>query len=48
MFKGYLVGGFEEGKKYDVVELLRLGIWKGGDFKVFVDVGIGDNFYKNG
>ncbi|KAK4650813.1 hypothetical protein QC762_710850 [Podospora pseudocomata] len=47
-FKGYLAGGLEEGKKHDAVELLRSGIWKGGDLKALVDVGTGDNFYKNG
>ncbi|KAK4171861.1 putative S-formylglutathione hydrolase [Triangularia setosa] len=47
-FKGYLAGGVEEGKKHDAVELLRSGIWKGGDLKALVDVGTGDNFYKNG
>lgn len=43
-FKGYLEGGLEEGKEYDATELIKQA--KGKDLKVLVDVGTGDNFYK--
>ncbi|BGP34993.1 hypothetical protein JCM10296v2_006817 [Rhodotorula toruloides] len=43
-FKGYLSGGVEEGKEYDATELI--GQVKGKELKVLVDVGTGDNFYK--
>ncbi|KAJ2906825.1 hypothetical protein MKZ38_010323 [Zalerion maritima] len=44
-FKGYF-GGDEEGwKKHDATELVKG--WK-GDLKCLVDVGTGDNFYKQG
>ncbi|KAK3301570.1 carbohydrate esterase family 1 protein [Chaetomium strumarium] len=47
-FSGYL--GTEnkeaEWKKHDATELVRG--WKGGDLKALVDVGTGDNFYKQG
>ncbi|GAA6015339.1 hypothetical protein JCM8202_002432 [Rhodotorula sphaerocarpa] len=43
-FSGYLAGGTEEGKGYDATELIRQA--KGKDLKILVDVGTGDNFYK--
>jgi S-formylglutathione hydrolase len=36
----------EEWKKHDATELVKG--WKGGDLKALVDVGTGDNFYKQG
>ncbi|GAA5972985.1 hypothetical protein JCM11641_000351 [Rhodosporidiobolus odoratus] len=44
-FKGYLSGGLEEGKQYDATELLKQA--KGEDVKILVDVGTGDQFYKD-
>ena len=44
-FKGYLNGGVEEGKKHDATELLKS--FK-GDFPALIDVGTGDDFYKQG
>lgn len=44
-FKGYLSGGVEEGKKHDATELLKN--FK-GDFPALIDVGTGDDFYKQG
>ncbi|BGO95140.1 hypothetical protein NBRC10512_006424 [Rhodotorula toruloides] len=43
-FEGYLSGGVEEGKEYDATELI--GQVKGKELKILVDVGTGDNFYK--
>ncbi|KAI5481768.1 carbohydrate esterase family 1 protein [Pseudohyphozyma bogoriensis] len=43
-FGGYLKGGVEEGKEYDATELIKKA--KGKDVKILVDVGTGDNFYK--
>ncbi|BGP11011.1 hypothetical protein JCM10049v2_006905 [Rhodotorula toruloides] len=43
-FEGYLSGGVEEGKEYDANELI--GQVKGKELKILVDVGTGDNFYK--
>lgn len=46
-FTGYLGGGDREvWKGHDATELVRG--WKGGDLKALVDVGTGDNFYKQG
>lgn len=44
-FKGYLAGGVDEGKQYDATELLKEA--KGKDVKILVDVGTGDQFYKD-
>lgn len=46
-FAGYLGDADKEAwKKHDASELIRA--WKGGDLKMLVDVGTGDNFYKQG
>ncbi|KAI0380933.1 putative esterase [Hypomontagnella monticulosa] len=45
-FTGYLGTDKEEWKKHDATELVKA--WKGGDLKALVDVGTGDNFYKQG
>lgn len=45
-FKGYLGEDREEWKRHDATELVKG--WKGGDLKMLVDVGTGDNFYKQG
>ena len=45
-FAGYLGPDKEEWKKHDATELVAG--WKGGDLKALVDVGTGDNFYKQG
>ena len=46
-FAGYL-GGEEKGERgrHDATELVKG--WKGGDLKALVDVGTGDQFYKQG
>lgn len=44
VFAGYLGGDKEEWKKHDATELVKG--WKGGDLKMLIDVGTGDNFYK--
>jgi S-formylglutathione hydrolase len=44
-FKGYLAGGVDEGKQYDASELLKEV--KGKEVKILVDVGTGDQFYKD-
>ncbi|TPX12081.1 uncharacterized protein E0L32_007196 [Thyridium curvatum] len=43
-FTGYLGEDREEWKKHDATELVKG--WKGGDLKMLIDVGTGDNFYK--
>jgi S-formylglutathione hydrolase len=45
-FKGYLGEDREAWKAHDATELVKG--WKGGDLKMLVDVGTGDNFYKQG
>jgi S-formylglutathione hydrolase len=45
-FAGYLGGDREAWKRHDATELV--GGWTGGDLKALVDVGTGDNFYKQG
>lgn len=45
-FGGYLKGGVEEGKEYDATELLKKEEVKGKDLKIFIDVGLGDQFYQ--
>lgn len=46
-FAGYLGKGAEaEWKKHDATELVKG--WKGGKLNMLVDVGTGDNFYKQG
>ncbi|KAK4115146.1 carbohydrate esterase family 1 protein [Canariomyces notabilis] len=48
-FTGYLGGeNRDEWKKHDATELVRSGDWKGKDLKMLIDVGTGDNFYKQG
>ncbi|RBR05452.1 hypothetical protein FVER53590_05434 [Fusarium verticillioides] len=44
-FKGYLGEDKEEWKKHDATELIKS--WK-GNFPALIDVGTGDNFYKQG
>ncbi|KAL5599484.1 hypothetical protein FOVSG1_007296 [Fusarium oxysporum f. sp. vasinfectum] len=44
-FKGYLGEDREEWKKHDATELIKS--WK-GNFPALIDVGTGDNFYKQG
>ncbi|RDL40544.1 S-formylglutathione hydrolase [Venustampulla echinocandica] len=44
-FKGYLGEDTNEWKKHDATELIKG--WKGG-FDCLIDVGTGDNFYKQG
>ncbi|KAI2785388.1 putative esterase [Daldinia loculata] len=45
-FSGYLGADREAWKKHDATELVRG--WAGKDIKALVDVGTGDNFYKQG
>lgn len=46
-FSGYLgAENKDEWKKHDATELVKG--WTGGDLKALVDVGTGDNFYKQG
>jgi S-formylglutathione hydrolase len=45
-FKGYLGEDRENWKKHDASELLKG--WKKGAFEALIDVGTGDNFYKQG
>jgi S-formylglutathione hydrolase len=45
-FSGYLGEDKESWKKHDATELLKS--WKGEKFRALVDVGTGDNFYKQG
>jgi len=46
-FKGYFGDDWQKtGAKHDSTELLKQ--WKGGDLDILIDVGTGDNFYKQG
>jgi len=45
-FKGYLGEDREAWKKHDASELIKG--WKAGTFEALIDVGTGDNFYKQG
>ena len=45
-FTGYLGDDREEWKKHDASELVKN--FKGDDLKILIDVGTGDNFYKQG
>jgi len=46
-FKGYFGDDWQKlGAQHDSTELLKQ--WKGGDLDVLIDVGTGDNFYKQG
>jgi len=46
-FKGYFGDDWQNlGAQHDSTELLKQ--WKGGDLDVLIDVGTGDNFYKQG
>lgn len=44
-FKGYLGADVRKWEEYDSTELIKN--WK-GDFDALIDVGTGDNFYKQG
>ena len=43
-FKGYIGEDRDQWAKHDATELLKL--WKGGEVDILIDVGTGDNFYK--
>ncbi|KAH8902549.1 S-formylglutathione hydrol [Coniochaeta sp. PMI_546] len=45
-FTGYLGDDREEWKKHDATELVKK--FQGDDLKILIDVGTGDNFYKQG
>ncbi|KAI9902523.1 hypothetical protein N3K66_001875 [Trichothecium roseum] len=45
-FRGYLGDDEAEWRKHDAAELVKG--WKGGPLNALVDVGTGDNFYKQG
>ncbi|EXJ87052.1 S-formylglutathione hydrolase [Capronia epimyces CBS 606.96] len=46
-FKGYFGDDWQKtGAQHDSTELLKQ--WKGGDLDILIDVGTGDNFYKQG
>jgi len=45
-FKGYFGEDREAWKKHDASELIKG--WKAGTFEALIDVGTGDNFYKQG
>ncbi|KAI1812685.1 carbohydrate esterase family 1 protein [Poronia punctata] len=48
-FSGYLGSGDkEEWKRHDATELVAQEQWKGKDLRALIDVGTGDNFYKQG
>ncbi|OIW32981.1 S-formylglutathione hydrol [Coniochaeta ligniaria NRRL 30616] len=47
-FRGYLGEDKEEWKKHDATELVKGFKGEGGDLKILIDVGTGDNFYKQG
>ncbi|KAI1739756.1 carbohydrate esterase family 1 protein [Xylaria scruposa] len=48
-FAGYLGSDDkEEWKRHDATELVRGEGWKGKDLRALIDVGTGDNFYKQG
>jgi len=48
-FSGYLgAENREEWKRHDATELVATEAWRGKDLKALVDVGTGDNFYKQG
>ncbi|KAL2789171.1 Alpha/Beta hydrolase protein [Aspergillus keveii] len=45
-FKGYFGEGEEKWKEHDATELVKG--WKGKNVDILIDVGTGDNFYKQG
>ncbi|KAI0543227.1 carbohydrate esterase family 1 protein [Xylaria digitata] len=47
-FSGYLGPDKEAWKAYDATHLVGSDEWKGKDLKALIDVGTGDNFYKQG
>ncbi|KAI0452162.1 family 1 carbohydrate esterase [Xylaria acuta] len=47
-FAGYLGSDKDEWKKHDATELVKGENWKGKDLRALIDVGTGDNFYKQG
>jgi S-formylglutathione hydrolase len=47
-FSGYLGDDKEEWKKHDATELVATETWRGKDLRALIDVGTGDNFYKQG
>ncbi|KAI1268467.1 carbohydrate esterase family 1 protein [Xylariaceae sp. FL1019] len=47
-FSGYLGSDKEAWKAHDATELVAGAEWKGKDVKTLIDVGTGDNFYKQG
>ncbi|KAI0548076.1 carbohydrate esterase family 1 protein [Xylaria curta] len=47
-FAGYLGDDKEEWKRHDATELVKTGEWKEKDLRALIDVGTGDNFYKQG
>ncbi|KAI1754189.1 carbohydrate esterase family 1 protein [Xylaria castorea] len=47
-FGGYLGSDKREWEKHDATELVKGEAWKGKDLKALIDVGTGDNFYKQG
>ncbi|KAI0481845.1 carbohydrate esterase family 1 protein [Xylaria cf. heliscus] len=47
-FGGYLGADREEWKRHDATELVKGEGWRGKDLRALIDVGTGDNFYKQG
>ncbi|KAJ2965594.1 hypothetical protein NUW58_g10856 [Xylaria curta] len=47
-FSGYLGADREEWKRHDATELVQGAEWRGKDLRALIDVGTGDNFYKQG
>jgi S-formylglutathione hydrolase len=47
-FSGYLGPDKEAWKKHDATELIQGEAWKGKEVPLLIDVGTGDNFYKQG
>ncbi|KAF2964364.1 hypothetical protein GQX73_g9208 [Xylaria multiplex] len=47
-FSGYLGADKEAWKAHDATHLVGSDVWKGKDLKALIDVGTGDNFYKQG
>ncbi|KAI0874327.1 carbohydrate esterase family 1 protein [Hypoxylon argillaceum] len=47
-FAGYLGGDKAEWEKHDATALVAGEGWKGKDLRALIDVGTGDNFYKQG
>ncbi|TGJ82075.1 hypothetical protein E0Z10_g6699, partial [Xylaria hypoxylon] len=47
-FSGYLGSDKEVWKRHDATYLVATDVWKGKDLKALIDVGTGDDFYKQG